>query len=86
MNWSILAPLIFASFSLFFSISVFTVRVNKTNQRIISKFRTSIFQMTLVGAPNVIETADSSYEDYADNFDLSLLSMDNEFNSLVNGE
>lgn len=40
--------------------------------------------MTLVGTPNVIETADSSYEDYADNFDLSLLSMDNEFNSLVN--
>lgn len=42
--------------------------------------------MTLVGTPNVIETADSSYEDYADNFDLSLLSMDNEFNSLVNGK
>ncbi|XP_031616716.1 DNA-binding protein D-ETS-4 isoform X2 [Contarinia nasturtii] len=26
---------------------------------------------------------DSSYEDYADNFDLSLLSMDNEFNSII---
>lgn len=44
-----------------------------------------IFQMTLVGTPNVIETADSSYADYADNFDLSLLSMDNDFNSIVNG-
>lgn len=43
------------------------------------------FQMTLVGTPNVIETADSSYADYADNFDLSLLSMDNDFNSIVNG-
>lgn len=42
--------------------------------------------MTLVGTPNVIETADSSYADYADNFDLSLLSMDNEFNTLVNGK
>lgn len=41
--------------------------------------------MTLVGTPNVIETADSSYADYADNFDLSLLSMDNNFNSIVNG-
>lgn len=43
------------------------------------------FQMTLVGTPNVIETADSSYADYAENFDLSLLSMDNDYNSLVNG-
>lgn len=42
--------------------------------------------MTLVGTPNVTETVDSSYEDYADNFDLSLLSMDNEFNSLVSGK
>lgn len=41
--------------------------------------------MTLVGTPNVTETADSSYADYADNFDLSLLSMDNNFNSIVNG-
>lgn len=36
--------------------------------------------MTLIETTNVIAT-DSSYEDYADNFDLSLLSMDNEFNS-----
>lgn len=57
--------------------------VNKT-KNIISKFIT-ISQMTLVGTPNVIENADSSYEDYANNFDLSLLSMDTEFNSLVNG-
>lgn len=40
--------------------------------------------MTLIGSANAIETADSSYADYADNFDLSLLSMDNEFNNLVN--
>lgn len=33
----------------------------------------------------MIETADSSYADYADNFDLSLLSMDNDLNSIVNG-
>lgn len=39
--------------------------------------------MTLIGTTNVIETADSSYADYADNFDLSLLSMDNEFNTLI---
>lgn len=41
--------------------------------------------MTLVEIQNVTETADSTYEQYADNFDLSLLSMDNDFNSLVHG-
>lgn len=50
-----------------------------------TKKKTKTFQMTLVGTPNVTETADSSYADYADNFDLSLLSMDNDFNSIVNG-